>query len=260
MSVSSYKQISQSPECESLSLGETARLTHQGCSSSGTSKNLAVTRNKNGLVYICYKCGDSGICRSAAPAVSRVNKTKPKGIYKIPSGATGNTKAWRRPIAEWIHQYLMDSEVLDHGLVAHEWNLYVPISGDCFLMRCFDPDWTGPKWVKRGTISDYRVQPGTGATFPIVVVEDCISAICVARYMSAVALMCTSISDSTLAWIAKSGHTSAMVWLDDDNSQVRKAQNKIKARLQLVLPRVEIIRAGTDPKNVDPLWLRTVLL
>jgi hypothetical protein len=229
----------------SLELNQTVRLTHD-CSVSGKSKNLSVTRNKNGYVYHCFKCGSSGSLRTSVTPVRprpRVNR-----VYKIPAAATGEVSRWRRPVAEWIKKYLTDTEVLDHGLVSHEYDLYVPISAGNFLIRSFDPSWDGPKWIKRGDARHYRV--GNVNCNTVVITEDCISACVVGSMTESIALLGTSIHNDTLELIARQRYSEAVVWLDDDNTIVRKAQNKIRDRLSLVVPTVRVVRCGTDPKNI----------
>ena len=190
--------------------------------------------------------------RSGIPARAKPAGAVSKGVYTIPHGATSDTTRWRAPIKEWVQGFISDTEIRSQGLVAHNWNLYVPIAAGCFLYRNFDPAWEGPKWIKRGAERHYYV-PCVASSDVLVVTEDCISAIVVSRQRDALALMCTSIHEQTLAYIQSKGYREARVWLDDDNTQVRAAQNKVRDRLSLVIPTVQVIRAGTDPKNCDPI-------
>ena len=251
--MNSTKDILRSSQVMSLALGQTIRLTHD-CSVSGKSKNFSVTRDKHGLVYNCFKCGVAGKHRiTGMPTVSP--RARPSRVYKIPAAATPEVARWRRPVAEWVRKYLKDTEVLDHGLCSYEYDLFIPIHGSTFLMRNFTPGYEGPKWIKRGDFRHYKVGGPNDAC--ITVVEDCISAICMAEYTDSVALMCTNLSDATLDMIIQSKYKKAVVWLDDDNTIVRKAQNKIKDRLSLVVPEVKVVRCGTDPKNINrsELWM-----
>ena len=248
----SEKNLLKQPEVQSLSLGQTVRLPHD-CSVSGKSKNLSVTRNKDGFVYHCFKCGASGGTRAGVASVHKPIRTS--RVYKIPSTATGEVSRWKRPVATWISKYLTAKEVLDHGLVSDDYELYVPISGGNFLIRNFSPVWEGPKWIKRGDSKYYFTRGSPSST--VAIVEDCISAICLASIdVDCIALLTTSIHNDAVAFIAKQGYTKAVVWLDDDNTVVRQAQCKIKSRLELVVPNVKIVHAGTDPKNLarTELW------
>jgi DNA primase len=79
-----------------------------------------------------------------------------------------------------------------------------------------------------------------------VIVEDCLSAIRVCDAgVTAVALLGTYLKEST--WVLLQSYKRFLVWLDDDNPQVKLAQTKIGQRLSQIGP-TRVVRGNREPK------------
>lgn len=106
----------------------------------------------------------------------------------------------------------------------------------------------GPKWLsiysdKSKFYVYYRRHTDT-----CVVVEDIVSGMRCARHLSTYVLLGAHISDTGLNQIKH--HKEFLIFLDDDNTQVRMNQLKLKKQLEL-FGKVRIIHRGTDPKNLS---------
>jgi hypothetical protein len=81
----------------------------------------------------------------------------------------------------------------------------------------------------------------------VVLVEDFLSAAKCRRVVSSAALFGTSVRDGLLARLV-GNHDKFLIFLDNDNAQVKSAARKIKKRLQ-IFGECAIIEAYKDPKD-----------
>ena len=92
----------------------------------------------------------------------------------------------------------------------------------------------------------------------LVLVEDIVSAIKVARVANSLGLLGTFLSDEGLRWAVSSGFTEFYVWLDNDNHQVRTQQVRLRDRLELFGTAV-IVKTALDPKEYTTDQIRRIL-
>ena len=92
----------------------------------------------------------------------------------------------------------------------------------------------------------------------VVLVEDYISALKCSRYVASAALFGVSLKDGMLARLVRS-YSKFLIFLDDDNTQVRLAARKIKKRLDIFGECCIIEGVGYDPKECDDATLKRLL-
>jgi|TARA_Y100000310_G_scaffold216268_1_gene217313 DNA primase len=92
----------------------------------------------------------------------------------------------------------------------------------------------------------------------VCLVEDCLSAIKVGRYVTAIALLSSNYREHLSTIIAR--HDRVIVFLDNDNPTVQREARKIYLRVELLVKDVKLIRATKDPKDHTDEELRDFLL
>lgn len=227
------------------------RIVHQGCSSSGYSQNLSISRTKDGLVYYCFKCMIKGFIKDESHWTPPSLRT-PAPPKAIPTNAAYQPINWHPPTREWVQRYLSDTEIKNSGLCVYNQTLYIPIHADQFIYRVFNDDWDGPKWCSVGAPQYYARADGYSKPTSAILTEDCISAICCARVSHSYALLGTRLMPTLRTVLLRGGYKSVYLWLDNDNSPVRMNVNKTANELRLFIPKVYIIRKQIDPKEVPP--------
>jgi len=90
-----------------------------------------------------------------------------------------------------------------------------------------------------------------------VLTEDAISAIKCGRCLPAYALTGTYLTDDELFWIV-SGYEEYVIFLDDDNADVRRQELILKNRLD-VFGKARIIHTDKDPKEYTDQELKEIL-
>lgn len=93
---------------------------------------------------------------------------------------------------------------------------------------------------------------------PIVIVEDYRSAIKVARITTSYPLFGTNLLPAQLIKILECKASKAFVFLDNDNTEVKRKALEINKRLNIYLPS-SIIDIETDPKNLSEEELRKLI-
>jgi hypothetical protein len=92
----------------------------------------------------------------------------------------------------------------------------------------------------------------------LVIVEDILSAIRVSKFHSSIAILSSGMPDDLYAIIGKSNYTDFVIFLDNDNAQVKKNQLKIAQKLSL-LGNVRVIKSDKDPKEMSDNELKDIL-
>lgn len=257
---------------------EQAWLHH--CKEGKGNAKLCITRTVRGHIYHCFHCGESGGVLEGSstdhPIIKRVKHSTSgptkdrRGDWTIPKDSTSTYGSISPEGRLWLDKYITPAEVTKHGIqysVSLD-RILLPVWNDerlCgYQSRRLSPSDPRPKYLTYVNDRDrmwYYTEPDSSVATSnvVVIVEDMLSAIVCSRYVSALALFGTSIKDSALQYIIDK-HNKFLIFLDDDNAQVRAAQRKLQRRLDTFSECVTIRGIGCDPKDCDDATLKGLLV
>ena len=245
---------------DDMAIGESRDMHH--CH---RNPKLGVKRVHDGWLYNCFHCGEHGIVRDP-----KSTSGKTKAVRADLECATEGerptyspTGAIIRPVGEWpvearvwVLKYIERSEVEDAQIFYDPSisRVVLPVMDDGTLVgyqtrRVHEFD-SGPKYrtYKRDAARFFHhVRRDTDV---VVLCEDILSAIRIARFTSSAAILGTSVSDVILARLT-SMYSKFLIFLDDDNAQVKMAQRRLKKRLDIFGECGIILTGGVDPKELS---------
>lgn len=260
------------------------RLNHDSPECKGSSKSLKIERKEDGTVNaICYRCSASGYHRPSGAKYKEAqgsnslgyngNSTSGKPQHygsrrvSVPASATSRIAEWNIRGREWIRKYALTQQELDDNGIRFDTNsnwMYIPVRNGSsvigYIRRCFSTSYNGPKYITNLSGEPRHICFSTGHpnTGGLCIVEDIISAIKCSRVVDSLALVGTYLSPATINAI-KCKYNSFIVFLDDDNRQVRMRQLRIARQLELY-GNVRIIKGiGRDPKQLSTSELTSLL-
>lgn len=186
-------------------------------------KKLSVTRVHNGALYVCMRASCSGFRGFVAIGEqgSRDVQRKPSPARPFKEGTTfSSINAYNLISAHKGFDLYTSADDLDR------WGVSWAALDRVYECRGFRRELLGH--VTRSPdkkIRTYRSREGgdmysvydTGNANPWALVEDCVSAMCIASHgYSAVALLGTSVPPSVASWVRDWSPYSLLVWLDPD--------------------------------------------
>ena len=260
-----------------LAAGQKVRTNHNSVDCAGGSNSMLVERKDDNSISIhCFRCGGSGWFGNRASISSLKARAAGKhavqvcdGKYQLPADCTGEQEHWPPQARVFIRKAkLTDKEVAKYEITysPHMGRVIIPVgvnrsganvSVDSYQARKVLPGDTGPKYL---TYCNWPVPyylPLAGET--LVFTEDALSAIRVGRFLPAIALLGVKLQGYHIKLIRHEGYKKFLIFLDDDNYQVRKAQLRIKGQLE-VFGQVNIIHNdGVDPKEMSDVDLKAIL-
>lgn len=245
------------------------RVNHERCGAgSDTRARLYIWRKSNGIITAyCHNCGGTGVSsehtrrryRSRRGAADRGAVSV--GVYYPPDSVS--LESFPPAAKAWALKHLTEDEVRDNNLrySPSERRVVVPyfeVPGNkyvgCQLRRIY-PDDTGPKYLtykEKGKQLVFRPQYTTTESNTCVLVEDAVSSIVVSRIhgLHSLAIGGVHVSDELLLTLVKT-YDTIYVWLDNDNSEVKKAQTSILHRLSSQGVLTLLVLTEKDPKAFD---------
>lgn len=266
--------------------GEQVHINHVGCSAgTDTKRRLYVKRNQDGtVVAYCHHCNKRGVSGKRNPVVGYsidwsaadplASRRQPSGSGRqernaprhpvhqrplsFPAGASTTAAIWPASARNWVKQFgLSDEELCRKGWAYSEkYNrVLIPVHDPDggllgYQSRRLEDDGS-PKYM---TFKDktknvhrlyYEVRPRKCGT--VVLVEDALSAEKVGRYADAVAVLTTT-ADSVLRDKIISVYDHVVVWLDDDNIDVKRKQLQLHTMFDPYV-KVSVLRTTKDPKR-----------
>ena len=256
-----------------MSDGDQVNVHH--CKEGRGNDRLYIKRTTDGYIYNCFHCGQSGGIRASSlegPGIrvrpDRAARSPVSSPTSIPRDGEGDVGRWPPQARGWVGRYLSAGEVNEYGLLYSPRlrRVILPVHRGGTLLgyqtrRIYDDD-EGPKYAT------YTVNPslfylhthpvGVDATPVCVVVEDMLSAIKCRRFVSSAALFGVSLKDTLLGEMVRQ-HSKWLIFLDDDNLQVKAAARKLKKRLDIFGECGIIEGVGKDPKGCTDDELRRLL-
>lgn len=242
---------------EGVDPGETVNVHH--CKQGRGNDRLYITRKDDGYLYYCHHCGFAGFQRADYVARSKAVPARKETVgdadYHDVHRAADDLGSWAGWAREWVGASgITDAELIRHGfryLPVADRVMYPAYLGGTHLgyqARCRAG--AGPKYLTYSKGLGQLVL-GVGpapSSKPCVLVEDALSAIRVGRQFPSVALFGTNLTEVRLAWLIEN-YDRFVVWLDDDNAEVRRNTRRLHRRLSLFGPCVTITGVGKDPKH-----------
>ena len=263
-----------------LAEGHQVRINHESSDCDGSSNSLKIERKHDGNISAyCFRCRRRGF-HSIAPSLESL-KSRAAGVrtsesscttrVELPEDCEGNIRKWPVQARAWIRKgRLTDDEVEHYGLCydANDSRLIIPAfdaDGDLvsFQSRRVHERDTRPKYltfrnnsnIHAHLIDDNCICRGRR----IAIVEDTISGIRVGRFMPTLVLHGTQIHPYQIKHMMVAGFDEFIVWLDDDNVQVKRAQLDIKRSLDKVGKCLIYHGNGVDPKELSDDEIQKIL-
>lgn len=253
------------------------RINHTSSYCSGSSGSLKITRTDDDRVYAkCYRCGrfgsDSGGLAAYGSYARMVGSRRRKSIpsrLEMPRDFTQNIAEMPVTVRAKLNKYGVGQNLVNrYGLGWSErWERFIfPVyrGGELlgFQARYYGDD-DLPKYITRykndSDLWAYFTCDDSHSLDGCVIVEDMFSAIRCANDIDSVALLGTEMGDKCLDHVTNI-HDKFLVFLDDDNLNVKKKAVVIKNRLTMIGKSVKIFTScGTDPKEYSTHTLTDIL-
>lgn len=256
---------------ESLAEGHQTRINHNAIDCSGNSASLKIERQQNGdISAYCFRCGRRGFHR-AAPSLASLkarisnegHTEDTDGTIREPQNLVRAFQRWPVEARVWINRARVTEEEVEHYGLAYEPNtgrVIIPwYDGDGNLVqyqsrRVSDAD-PKPKYLTYRKDNDVPAVLLTDNCIcdstRLIIVEDFLSGVRVGRFVPTLVLMGTKLQGYHLREIVYRGYDEFVIWLDDDNVQVKKAQLQIKKSLDKVGKALIYHGNGVDPKELS---------
>ena len=260
---------------QGLSSGQKIRVNHSSSDCQGNSNSLVIERRDDGSISACcFRCGRRGYhsdksaikSKSFGGGVER-DESSAGSKYTLPGDGRSDTKEWPIEAVHWLRKYgITDTEILDYGILYSEClrRVVLPVfATDGSLAsfqsrRIFEGD-PAPKYL---TFFNDNCPFVSNNHFgkSLVICEDYLSAIRLGRIMPAMALLGVKLQAHHLEYISQMGYTEFLVFLDDDNMQVKRAQLEIKRTLDKLGTCTIHHSHGIDPKEYSDAELLSIVL
>ncbi|MGI0014071.1 MAG: hypothetical protein ACREBU_11610 [Nitrososphaera sp.] len=243
------------------------RVQHysDSCQPNSASRGLHIERKPNGTIFAyCFRCGASLHHRDFSVVFRRaagVPRHDDKSIARLPVDLDGSIDHWDSAARIWIARARITQKHCDRygiGYSPSAQRLAIPIRKDGELVGSVQRGFgDGPKYLRFGRGFPFVAKSDSSVMPLTLIVEDCLSAIRGADVgVSAIALLGTKLSEEAL--LALMGREPYIVWLDDDNPQVKQAQGQISQRLRQ-FGGVHVVRGKREPKLLSDGEIRGVI-
>lgn len=281
-----------------LEIGDTRRFNHRGCATSSLSNSLQIWRTKDGYNAWCFKCNKSGrvtttsvpirinegsgtslneklglLCHHLGEDGSRPRDYGREGDASLSGAAPrrvrvprdtayrkGSFPSWARDLLDEAGISGREVEENKLGYSAYLDRLILPVvsldDGAACGYIARGPVGSTPKYTNyykgRATFVVKQNNPSV-----VCVVEDVLSAVKCGRYCTTYALLTTTASPALMKKLYE--YPKVIIFLDNDNEQVRKNQRKLYKDLSLLVPCVILVKGDRDPKHLSDEELKEIL-
>ena len=263
------------PQGQHLSAGEQININHVDCPAGhDTKKRLYIKRTDDGtkLIAYCHHCELSGSHGNRSYRTKRAKATASlngystgKSGYRLPSDYEPAPGKWSSKGRSWVTRYgIEDAEISRYSIGYSEYHrrIILPVYNagvlEGYQLRRIEPDDVKPKYLTRANVRPLFWRSSLLSSSKLVICEDILSGIKCARYQDSIALLKASETDEVVHWAITHGYKEFLIFLDDDNRQVKQAQIALKNRLSM-FGTVSIIHADKDPKEHSNNELRGLL-
>lgn len=240
-------------------------VNHAGCEAGvDTKRRLYIRRLDDGSTILahCHHCGKSGSYREnkfrSLASLKRASEytNSSTNTISLPADYETSVREWPAKARAWIYRYgITDAEITKYGIgySNRERRVVLPSWEDGVLLgyqtrRIFDED-TGPKYTTYYNKKNFVWKDLTSTNNILVICEDVLSAIKLHRCYASMALLSTHLHKNNIKYLF--GYDEIMIYLDNNNSEVKMNSLKIKQELLLYVPKVKIIERECDPKTLS---------
>lgn len=277
------KEILQyNPELLHLAEEEQINVNHINCpAGADRKKRLYVRKRDGGLIFWCHHCQSAGGKAGQKRYIKDRSDVQTTWTLRLPYDFEPDPDKWPVTARHWLSQYEIRGEEIQRYGIGYSDNtsrVILPVRRGTELTayqsrRIMEWD-QGPKYLtdkhKSTRFPLFLGTNGVGTLTPpapgrpdhrrtVVMTEDILSAIKVGRVLPAVSLLGVHLSDCNMYDLIAAGYRRFVVWLDDDNYEVRKQQRKIHKRLSNFGECILITNVGRDPKELITQEIRNVL-
>ena len=253
------------PSLEQLADGQQTKLNHDGCPAGrDTKQRLVVKRDGDVLVAWCHHCQSKGILGGDPDKANytrrrrqQLNRIQP--VIELPQGLEYDPSKFHPLANVWLNRYgITHEERKQYGIAWSDYYgrvllpVYMNAELVAYQLRRILPDDDGPKYLttRKAGVKHQLWQAGQYVEGGVMVLtEDILSAIKVARVANATALMGTHTPQENLEYILRFRPDVVLLWLDDDNPDVRDKQRKAYRRIRAFVPTHIVHSHGRDPKD-----------
>lgn len=229
------------------------RVNHSSEGCSGGRESMIVSRAEDGSVSAqCFRCGRWGrwtpeFHRTKTAIAKIATSTTVKERFHLPSDVEYDITKWPRSLRVWVSMAISDAEARHYrfGYSACKDALIMPIDCDNFILRINNHTYNKYlSYIINNNIYKYTYKNNT-----LVIVEDYLSFIKMSRWFSCLCLFGTSMNNKALLEVT-SKHNEFVLFLDNDNSIVKKKQSAIAKRLRM-FGGVKVVKSDKDPKHLS---------
>lgn len=249
------------------------------CKTGKGNDRLYLTRKGSTLLCYCHHCGDKGVFNLERRHESsytghydkKLSDVKSKKV-EYPVDSTFVMSEWSLPARNWLEKYGLDSHDASRGGLAYSpYRNRVIIPGwridnnDIGLIQMRSLDGSEPKYYNlhsRVPCTALEICVGSDPVpDKLVLVEDMLSCLKVSHVADSMCLFGTNMADQLVTHYLKTmshKYEAIVVWLDNDNTQVRKKRLEIFKKLS-TYGDTKVVTDLSDPKGYDAEKIREVL-
>lgn len=252
--------------------GKQVHVNHAECEAgTDTKRRLYIRRLEDArIIAYCHHCCKSGSYSEAKfrslEAIKGSEKHTDSGgtVISLPTDYENSISSWPARARAWIYRYgIIDEEITKYGIgySAKERRVILPSWEDGVLLgyqtrKIFDED-TGPKYTTYHNKKNFVWKDLTNTNGVLVICEDVLSAIKLRRHYSSMALLSTHLHKCNYHYLFE--HKQILIYLDNNNPEVKLKALNMKKELEMYLPSITIISIERDPKQLSNDELRRLI-
>jgi len=244
--------------------GKQIHINHLDCEAgTDTKKRLYIRRLDDGSVLAyCHHCCKSGrFSETTFRSLGSLKKTTGHSssggtTIHLPLDNETNIGEWPSKARAWVYRYgITDEEIKQYGIG------YSPRARRVILPAWEDGELLGyqarkifqedplPKYITYHNKKNYVWKDLTSTNNILVICEDVLSAIKLHRFYASMALLSTYLHKSNYHFVF--GYEKVLIYLDNNNPEVKLKALSLKKELEMYLPLVKIISIERDPKELS---------
>ena len=258
---------------------KTVNIYH--CKKGNRNDKLYITRKPHGVILAhCFHCDsggkyvDKGSRHNGKKRTTHVKRNQ-SAIKRLPKGGYTQLSKWSPEARAWIdNAHIGKALIQQYGLTFYPQDdcVLLPVYSGSILCRVIRRSFGDTPYPKYYTVMHdnfhnghaYVIKCRSGKNNTVVFVEDFLSAIRCAQWADSVPLFRTKLHDNVFVPVInrKPHYTKRIVFLDNDNINVLKAQCKVQRRLDTVFDSrgTVVYRTNKDPKNHSETELKDIII
>ena len=270
MKLNQQEILQHNPELLRLRDGEQTNINHINCPAGRDSKKRLYVRKKDGsLLFFCHHCQSGAAKHGKKRYIRDRPMVQTAWDLKLPAdmkpGSTMHVSG-----TAWLYRYsitLAERELYNIGWSETVGRVILPVYDQAGTLTAYQ----ARRVLPHDHMPKYLTSKNKGCRFPlflgtkqtktdtVVLTEDILSAIKVGRQCQAAALLGVNLTRDNRNALLAEGFTKFVVWLDDDNPAVRKAQRDIVRSIEPFATVVKVTGHTCDPKDMQDEQIKSIL-